>query len=402
MLAGEASGDAHAARLIAQLQALSPGARCVGMGGPHMSAAGFEAFKDLEGMQVVGFWEVAKQYAFFKRVFHELLDRVKQHRPDALICVDYPGFNLRFAAEVERLGIPVFYYIVPQVWAWKPGRAKKMARTIQRAFCVFDFEPPFFEKFGLRTEFVGHPLVDEDGSERSTPIVSNSGENETRTVCFLPGSRAGELKHHLAPMLQGFALARREKPLLRGLFSVPAQFSEHDPLLKPLLEAGAQSIGASGSSGSRRIFALGSPSDDAAKLSAVYQALNARPESHARLLPEVSDFSVVKSGTSTLEAGLSGKPLCALYRGSFANFAIARLVVNIPVFSLVNIVLGRYAVPELLQSEVNATRIAEEIRRGLFDPAARAKQIAALTALKAKLGGPGASRRAAEGILKSV
>ena len=403
ILAGEASGDAHAAKLIAQLQTLSPGARCVGLGGPQMSAAGFEAFKDLSRMQVVGFWEVVKQYGFFKRVFYELLDRVKQCRPDALICVDYPGFNLRFAAEVKRLGIPVFYYIVPQVWAWKPGRAKKMARTVDRAFCVFDFEPPFFEKFGLRTEFVGHPLVDVNEHvnevERPTHPVANSVENNIRTVCFLPGSRASELKHHLAPMLQGFALARRANPPLRGLFSVPAQFSEHDPLLQPLLDAGAQSIGASGS---RRIFALWAQSDDAAKLTPVYQALNARPESHARLLPEAADFSVVKSGTSTLEAGLTGNPLCALYKGSFASFAIARMVVNIPVFALVNIVLGRYAVPELLQSEVTAPRIAEEIRRGLFDDAARAKQIAALAALKSKLGGPGASRRAAEGILKSI
>ena len=124
MLAGEASGDSHAAKLILELKRLEPAARFVGMGRPKMAAAGMTIAKDLDGMQVLGFWEVAKKYGFFKRVFYELLDRVKQERPSALICVDYPGFNPRFAREVRKLGIPVLYYIVPQVWAWKAMRAK--------------------------------------------------------------------------------------------------------------------------------------------------------------------------------------------------------------------------------------------------------------------------------------
>ena len=166
ILAGEASGDMHGAKLIEAWKALEPNARFVGMGGPKMAAAGLEVAKDLDGMQVVGFWEVAKKYGFFKQVFYKLLDRVKQERPAALICIDYPGFNLRFAKEVRKLGIPCLYYIVPQVSAWKPKRAGQMAEYIDRAYCVFDFEPPFFDKFRtpqrkMKTVFVGHPLLDQ-------------------------------------------------------------------------------------------------------------------------------------------------------------------------------------------------------------------------------------------------
>lgn len=389
ILAGEASGDAHAAKLVTQLKSLAPGTRCVGMGGPRMTAAGFEAFKDLAGMQVIGFWEVAKQYGFFKCVFYELLEKLKQTRPDALICVDYPGFNLRFAAEVKKLNIPIFYYIVPQVWAWKPGRAKKMARLIERAFCVFDFEPPFFEPFGLKTEFVGHPLLDDPdpggvsdtsrglkpysaetpgkswGEVLDTGGVPEKREAALRTVAFLPGSRENEIRHHLKPMEEAFAIAQSNLGSLRGVFSIGGR---HLKIVTP----------------------------NTNELVVNFEG------AHSRILPAAADFSVVKSGTSTLEAALAGKPMCALYKGGALSYAIARMLVNIPVFSLVNIVLGRYAVPELLQSEVKPHRIAEEIQRGLSDEKYRAKQIAALGELKSKLGGAGASRRAAEGILNCL
>src|SRR5579862_4506318 len=398
ILAGEASGDTHAARLVTELKAQAPGARCVGMGGPAMISAGFEAFKDLDGMQV-GFWEVAKKYGFFKKVFYDLLDKLKQTRPDALICVDYPGFNLRFAAEVKKLGIPVLYYIVPQVWAWKPGRAKKMARIVDRAFCVFEFEPPFFEKFGLKTEFVGHPLV--DGAPPSEPWpapLPNVAGDAMKTVSFLPGSRVSEINHHLAPMLLGFDLFQMSQRKARALFSIPESLHA-DSALKFCNPLPAGAVYGAGEKGERAIYIMGGDDDDPLEAMELAHKLNSRTDSHSRSLPAVSDFSVVKSGTSTLEAGLAGNPMCALYRGSTASYLIARLLVNIPVFSLVNIVLGRYAVPELLQSEVNPRRIAEEIMRGLNDQAYREKQRAALAEIPKKLGGPGASARAAMGIL---
>ncbi|HYF48100.1 MAG TPA: hypothetical protein VEJ63_01745 [Planctomycetota bacterium] len=399
LLAGEASGDMHAAKLIRALKEKRPDIRCVGMGGPQMAAAGMEVAKDLDGMQVVGFWEVARRYGFFKKVFYQLLDRVKQERPSALICIDYPGFNLRFAKEVRKLGIPVLYYIVPQVWAWKEQRAASMARIVDRAFCVFEFEPPFFARFGLKTTYVGHPLMDcglriADGLSRDT---------ERKTIALLPGSREGEVRAHSSAMTLGFAAVARDRNL-RALMSFPAGISKcHAYACRMELMNGERWIEYHTKQGLR-------PSVDTTPLpnSVVVEVkqgdpLYAEPHpchaSHSFSLPEVSDFSVVKSGTSTLEAGLAGNPLCVVYKGSAISFSIAHLLVNIPVFSLINIVLGRYAVPELLQDEVNPARIAAEIKRGLDDERYREQQRAALAELPKKLGGSGASARAAQGIL---
>ena len=303
----------------------------------------------------------------------------------------------------------MLYYIVPQVWAWKPGRAKTMEKIVDRAFCVFEFEVPFFEKFGLKTEFVGHPLIDTpeppvfegpfacgtqeaqwaaDPSSRpiSAPPVPpleaaksifKAHTGTIKTVSFLPGSRGSEIEHHSKPMRAAFTKAQTQHPELRALWSFPDEKDFN----------------------ARQVRVTPAPNDSLNAEDAQAQ-LTSLKVSHSQLLPELSDFSVVKSGTSTLEAGLAGNPMCVVYKGSAASFLIARMLVNIPVFSLVNIVLGRYVVPELLQSEVNPTRLAAEIQRGLYDADYRAKQQAALAEIPKKLGGTGASERAAAGILK--
>ena len=405
ILAGETSGDQHAAKLLRALKAQEPDARFVGMGGPCMAAAGLEVAKDLDGMQVMGFWEVAKKYGFFKKVFYRLLDRVKQEKPAALICIDYPGFNLRFAREVHRLGIPVYYYIVPQVWAWKPGRARSMARCIDRVFCVFPFEPPFFARFGLKAEFVGHPLV--DVAQDATAVLTRLPEGG-RTVSFLPGSRESEFAALALPLYESSFLAHETFGDLRCLMSIPANIRPESPVIKRLMkhmlvDDGREGIRlrVAGDSGGRKILAE-FPERVVEEGAKTLDALNALPQPHAAMLPALSDFSIVKSGTSTLEAGLAGQPLCVVYRSSPLSYGIAHLLVNIPVFSLVNIVLGKYAVPELLQSEVNPRRLAEEISRGLLDKRYREQQKQALAELPQKLGGPGASARAARGILAAL
>ena len=394
VLAGEASGDLHGAKLLAALKALDPSARFVGMGGPKMAAAGLDVAKDLDGMQVMGFWEVAKRYGFFKKVFRQLLDRVNQERPAALVCIDYPGFNLRFAKEVRKLGIPCLYYIVPQVWAWKPKRAGQMAEFIDRAYCVFEFEPPFFEKFRtaerkMRTVFVGHPLLDCGLGIADCGLKAPPGE---KLVALLPGSRSKEIACHFMPMLHGFEEVYRRIGKVRCLFSLMEP--KADAIATGKLQGPDGLHRGYDSRVFRGVFYGPCSSDELGPA----EFRNEEP-SHASLLPAVSDFSVVKSGTSTLEAGLQGKPLCVVYKGGWISYAIARLVVDIPVFSLVNIVLGRYAVPELLQGEVNPRRIAAEIERGLTDERYIAQQRAALAELPKKLGGPGASQRAARGML---
>ena len=409
VLAGEASGDLHGAKLLEALKSLEPSARFIGMGGPKMAAAGLEVAKDLDGMQVVGFWEVAKKYGFFRKVFYQLLDRVKQERPAALLCIDYPGFNLRFAAEVRKLGIPCLYYIVPQVWAWKPKRAARMAEYIDRAYCVFDFEPPFFERYRtaerkMQTVFVGHPLLDQPKPPR---LELPPGP---KTVSYLPGSRPGEFSSHYKPMCHSLHAAQERAKPLRALMSVPVPvpFRKYERAWMYLMGdwRGAFFTYPLGNyaretypmrAKQRRIIT--GPENEAAILDKVIDSLFCNGMSHASMLPALSDFSVVKSGTSTLEAGLQGNPMCVVYKSSWINYAIARALVDIPVFSLVNIVLGRYAVPELLQGEVNPARIAAEIERGLTDQRYIEAQRAALSELPAKLGGPGASLRAARGML---
>lgn len=405
ILAGEASGDHHGAKLIRELKAREPDVRVVGMGGSEMAAAGLEVAKDLEGMQVVGFWEVLKNYGFFRKVFHQLLDRIKQESPVALICIDYPGFNLRFAKEVRKLGIPVLYYIVPQVWAWKEMRAKSMAQFVDKAFCVFEFETPFFQRFGLNTEFVGHPLMDDTPrSLEGHPLVPKF-DSPIRTVAFLPGSRENEVNAISDPMAKAFHVGKFKDRSVNALMSFPkGSWSVQRDSAREAFDTGVNFF------------------ERMAKAQTNVHVVNARLKQsevlkcgaepsetpvhldgpHSALLPRLADFSVVKSGTSTLEAGLSGTPLCVVYKASPISYFIAHQLVNIPVFSLINIVLGRYAVPELLQSEVNPQRIAQEIEKGLFDEKYRDQQRAILAELPKKLGGPGASARTAQRILDFV
>jgi len=400
ILAGEASGDLHGGKLLEAWKALEPDARFIGMGGPKMAAAGLEVAKDLDGMQVVGFWEVAKKYGFFKQVFYKLLDRVKQERPAALICIDYPGFNLRFAKEVRKLGIPCLYYIVPQVWAWKPKRASEMAEYIDRAYCVFDFEPPFFDKFRspqrkMKTIFVGHPLLDQP---KPPKLELPPGP---KTVSFLPGSRDSEFNSHAEIFSHAFARVVDSGKQTIGLMSLAKGLSVAS--IKRSFADFLFSQGKVVEDVDCRKFdrsdILCGPWKIYLEYTQIIDASGVANWPHAAVLPMVSDFSVVKSGTSTLEAGLQGNPLCVVYKGGWISYSIARLLVDIPCFSLVNIVLGRYAVPELLQSEVNPQRIAAEIERGLTDQKYIEAQRAALAALPGKLGGPGASKRAAEGML---
>jgi lipid-A-disaccharide synthase len=391
----------HGARLLEALREREPSARFVGMGGPRMAAAGLETAQDLEGMQVMGFWEVARRYGFFREVFRRLLDRLKQEHPAALVCIDYPGFNLRFAREVRKLGIPCLYYIVPQVWAWKPRRAAKMAEFIDRAYCVFEFEPPFFERYRgpgrkMKTVFVGHPLLD------APPPTRLNLPAGPPVVALLPGSRPAEFAAHWRPMCLGFHAARGVVGPLRGLMSAPrgvpvALVRRAEMGLLFGAPRGGRRMPEEGKA--ERNGILFGPESEHASCAEALATLDLKDEPHAACLAASSDFCVVKSGTSTLEAGLQGKPFCVVYRGGWISYALARLMVDIPVFGLVNIVLGRYVVPELLQREVNPARIAGEIERGLTDRRHIEKLREALAELPRKLGGPGASQRAAKGML---
>lgn len=424
-LAGESSGDRHGARLLQELRRGDPDLRLIGMGGPRMAAAGLEQVKDLSGMAVVGFWEVLKRYGFFRRVFYDLLDRLKQERPAALICIDYPGLNLRLAREAHRLGIPVLYYITPQVWAWKEKRAKAMARYVARAYCVFEFEPPFLERYGLKSEFVGHPLADTVFPEETTATETNAdsaltaaGKGDGPLVALLPGSRPAEFEALARPLTEGFAhfntsfknkkdgVPSPREP--RALLSVaPGLASPTTPAALHALQAGSWPQG-NAAPDKKLVFPMSGgllgvgPVETAGPEAERWRHLATRKGSPPRILSRAADFSVVCSGTATLEAALSGNPMCVVYRGGRLSFTLAQMLVDLPVISLVNIVLGRYAVPELLQDEVSPERIARETARGVSDREYIARQRAALAELPKKLGGPGAAARTAEKILNFI
>ncbi len=409
MLAGEASGDLHASNLILALKAQEPESRFVGLGGPLMQAAGLDVAKDLEGMQVMGIVEVVKHYGFFRNVFFQLLDRLKAERPAALICVDYPGFNLRFAKEVRKLGIPILYYIVPQVWAWKPKRAAKMAEIVDRAYCVFEFEPPFFDCFKsparrMKTRFVGHPILDSNTLKPPGLDLSEPDSADAKTVGFLPGSRAAEIAQHQSPMREGFRIAQKKMRGLRALWSQPLDYPNE------MAGAPREIMVTTGDPDHRegnKQFLYGSSNgsehpkwiDRKGMTAEALSAFRPGKVSHASLVTTHADYSVVKSGTSALEAGLQGRPMCVVYRAGQISYSIAQLLVDLPVYSLVNIVMGRYVVPELIQSEVNGARIAQEIELGLTDRAYIENQKKALAELPGKLGGPGASQRTAGAML---
>jgi lipid-A-disaccharide synthase len=385
LVAGEASGDLHGANLARALSAEDPSLMLIGMGGPRMAEAGVKLARNLDGMQVVGFYEVVRNIGFFMRVFDELLDRAAQEKPDAVVCIDYPGFNLRFAKAARKLGIPVFYYITPQVWAWHASRAKLMARVVDRAFVIFEFEVPLLERAGVRTEFVGHPLLDCDygavAPEEARRLVLNEArrpngiewDNSARIVAMMPGSR-------------------------------PCEASRHTRIFMEAAEA-------LGERGGNIVFAV---SDAGCGADAMIRLRRSKHgdgpaafvvPSHrvpVPILAKAADFAVVASGTATLETALAGCPLAIVYRGGWLSYFIAHQFVNLPVISLVNIVLGRYAFEELLQGECNARTVAAEILRGLTDLRWREEAFKALAELPRRLGGPGASRRAAAGILNAL
>jgi lipid-A-disaccharide synthase len=371
--------------------------RFVGMGGPKMAAVGLETVKDLVGMSVVGFWEVVKQYGFFRTVFYQLLDRVKQERPISLLCIDYPGFNLRFAKEVRRLGIPVLYYITPQVWAWKEKRAKEMARYIDRVFCVFDFEPHFFNQHGLPATFVGHPLADAPPIGRS--LASPVSTNEKPLIALLPGSRDLEFSALAETMVDGWKQYRTASKM-----NATAILSVAPSVNKIITEKAVRKTKLSESVGESNLFSLPDGGTLAIGTSRSvqrndWQEFSSKISSVPTSLAGVSDFSIVCSGTATLEAGLAGNPMCVVYKSGRISFALAKMLVNLPVISLVNIVLGKYVVPELLQDEVNSNNLAREINCAVENKEYVLWQREALKELPNKLGGPGAASRTADGIL---
>ena len=385
IIAGETSGDFHSSSLIRALKKINPGIEIAGIGSQRMREAGAKLLFDTSELSIIGFTGVLANLRKIKKVFNGLLDAIDERPPDAIVLVDYPGFNLKLAREIKKRQIPVIYYISPQVWAWWKGRIKTIRRFVDKMIVVFKFEEALYRDSGVDVSFVGHPLLDTAyPATLREDFLNKSGLSPRRqTIGLVPGSRKMEVERILPILLESARLIKEKSP--------ETQFA----LLKaPGLpgEVFASVIA--------RSAAIASPlrgSQQAAQSPAVtlcenrtYDFLNA------------CDFALVASGTATLETAIMQKPMAVVYKVSFLNWLIARALIKLPFIGLVNVVAGKKIVPEFVQYKAKPRLIAEKALEILGDRERLTKVKADLEKVRQGLGTPGASRRAAEIISRFI
>jgi lipid-A-disaccharide synthase len=369
--AGEASGDLHGATMCRAIRDLDPAIRLVGMGGSRMAAAGVEILVDPTAQAAVGTSEALNRVPALVRAYRLLVRRLREARPLAIVLIDFPEFNLRLAREARRAGIPVVYFIPPQLWAWRRGRIRQMARRVTKVLAAFPFEKSLYEEAGVPVEFVGHPLLDVVPSDLDQARARERlGVGERRVlVGLLPGSREQEISRLLPRMLD--AAARLAVDGKRS-FVLGLAPSVERKRVAAMLERAAE--------------AGGPPIEIVEGLT--YEVMAA------------ADALLIASGTATLEAALLGAPMVVCYRVSRMTELMARLLTRSPWISLPNIVAGRGVVPEVLQGDATAARFAAEVERLLVDPVAATAQRAAFKELRERLGKPGVGKRAARAVLE--
>ena len=371
VLAGEVSGDMHASGVIAELLKARPDVKVFGIGGEKLRALGADLLYDCSETSIMGFVDVLKHTGFLRRVIRDLKEAVKREKPQAAFLVDYPGMNLLMARFFHELGIPVIFYISPQVWAWKEGRVKAIRRDVDRLLVIFDFEVDFFRRHGIHAEFVGHPVI-EQLAELALPsrelfLKKHTIGTDIRLIGLLPGSRPQEIAHILPEMLKAARLLSKE-------YRVVFLFGR-----APHLE------------------------DSSYNLLTEYRDLSFIRCSAYEVM-QYSDLALVTSGTATLESLCFGVPMIVVYKTGMLNYLIGRLVVKLKNISLANIVakgLGssERVVPELIQHEANGAEIYRTARMILDNPEAAAAMRRELLAARDKLASASPSKKIA-GILQ--
>lgn len=367
IVTGEASGDVHGANLAKALTALDPDLSLLGVGGSRMRAAGVELVQGISQLDVMGLIGPSSVRPLIHRVLR--VRRILQEEPlDLVVLIDNPGLNLHFARIAKKAGRRVVYYIAPQLWAWRPRRMKWIQRRVNHMLVILPFEEELYRQAGVSCTFVGHPLLDEVApSYDRAELRKRFGFDATGPVIgLLPGSREGEVRALLPIMLQAVAKLAETHP---GLQSVVAQApSIRDGLIEEL-----------------------SPAAD----------MNVRVvRDQANEVMAAADLLLVASGTATLQAAVIGTPLVIIYRASWLTYWIARSLIRVRWIGLVNIVAGRGIVPELIQQEATPSRLSEEATRLLSDEVSYNEMRTAMRGVRASLGAPGASQRAAAVILK--
>ena len=361
IIAGETSGDLHGSSLMAGMKAIDPNMEFIGIGGTRMIAEGLDAVRHVRDMNFMGIVEVLKHLPFIRRVKRDLEHLLDTRKPDLVILIDYPGFNLRLAPIVKRRNIPVMYYISPQLWAWHKSRVKIVRKHINRMVVLFEFERDFYREHGVEADFVGHPLLDtvKISVERDEFRSSLGIENGTPLVGLLPGSRPQEIERNLSAMV---GAVKKLKESSAPLFAALGCASElDDSLYEPYV----------------------SGTDIAPLRDRSYDLM-----AHA-------DVLIVTSGTATLESGISGTPMVVVYRTSPLTYWIGKALVDVENIGMINIVAGKRIVPELWQDEVTPENISREVARFLKDDSLRRDVSGWLKEAREKLGEPGAADRAA-------
>lgn len=363
LVVGEASGDLHGSHLVRALRERDSALEISAVGGEALKREGAKIIFDVARIAGMGLTELAGNLTSLWRAYSQVKKNLREQRPSLLILIDFPDFNLRVARVAKRLGVPVLYYISPQVWAWRKRRIAEIARLADRVAVVFPFEAPLYEQAGVKVEFVGHPLLDvaRASRPREETLARLGLDPSKQTIALLPGSRRREVAYHLPVMIEAAEMLSKEMAL--QFILVRASTVGRDSLERSLSGA---SVGVSLSDGD------------------AYNVLHA------------CDLAWTASGTATLETALMLRPMVIVYRLSRMTYALARRLVRVDFIGMANIIAGEKVVPELIQNEVTAEKIAAESRAILGDRELRERMISKLSEVRAKLGSPGAAGRTAD------
>ena len=367
IIAGEPSADLHGSNLIKAILLKSPDTKFIGMGGELMKAAGAEIYYDIEKISVIGFVEVIKKLPLYKKIFKGLAARLDSEKPDAVILIDYPGFNLSFAKEAKKRNIPVIYYISPQVWAWNKGRIKTIKKLVDKMLVLFDFEKELYKKYGIDAVFVGHPLIEtvNVGAIHELPLRLGLNPHK-KTIALLPGSRHAEVKKLLPVMLKSAELIAEKQKDVQFIL-----------IKSPIIDR------------------------------AIYEKIFKDTPLWIKIIDDnrydaiaCADLALVASGTATLETAILSVPMALVYKVNFLTWLIARALIKIPYIGLVNVVAKEKIIPEFIQFGARPEKIANECINILQSPARISKIKLDLARVKSSLGPSGASANAAQEIIK--
>lgn len=358
---GEPSGEFYAAELVAELRKQHPDLEAVGLGGDRLAAEHVRLLAHLKDLAVVGLFEVLSHLRRIKTLFDSVVAEAARFRPDVAVLIDYPDFNLRLARELKKLGIPVVYYVSPQLWAWRRGRIKDVKRDVAKMLVIFPFEEQIYRDAGVPVTFVGHPLIDHvrPPADRAAIARKLGLEGDRPVIALLPGSRNKEVGFNLPPMMGAVRLLREKRPDLQFILAAA-----------PHLRADAL--------------------QEATRIGVIVK------EGATRDVLSAARVAVVASGTATVETALTLTPMVVVYRLSALTYTLGKPLLSVSNYAMVNLIAGRVVVPELIQGDFTPSRVTEETLRVLDEGASRTEMLRNLEEVREKLGRGGATRRAAD------